>query len=220
MSIRVFRLILCACLLCFSHISSAVIVSADWQVGGDNLITRDTSASLEWLDLTVTLNRSYNDISSKFGVGQEFEGWRYATSIEIASFFDAFGGDSDYYEIGWSTQNNGLLDAMSPYWGDTYCETNGCAPGEGYVDMVFGELYDSGVHWRAVINDIHTISTTTTQDFVDIHSQVLADVGSFTNTGNALVRNISPVPVPAAVWLFGSGLIGLIGLAKSKKIIN
>jgi len=26
--------------------------------------------------------------------------------------------------------------------------------------------------------------------------------------------------VPAAVWLFGSGLIGLIGLAKSKKIIN
>lgn len=29
--------------------------------------------------------------------------------------------------------------------------------------------------------------------------------------------DVSPVPVPAAVWLFGSGLIGLAGLAKRKK---
>ena len=28
---------------------------------------------------------------------------------------------------------------------------------------------------------------------------------------------VAPVPVPAAVWLFGSGLIGLIGVAKRKK---
>lgn len=27
----------------------------------------------------------------------------------------------------------------------------------------------------------------------------------------------SPVPVPAAVWLFGSGLIGLVGIARRKK---
>ena len=29
---------------------------------------------------------------------------------------------------------------------------------------------------------------------------------------------ISAVPVPAAVWLFGSGLIGLIGVARRKKV--
>lgn len=28
---------------------------------------------------------------------------------------------------------------------------------------------------------------------------------------------VEPVPVPAAVWLFGSGLIGLIGIARRKK---
>jgi hypothetical protein len=27
---------------------------------------------------------------------------------------------------------------------------------------------------------------------------------------------VNPVPVPAAVWLFGSGLIGLVGLARRK----
>jgi len=29
--------------------------------------------------------------------------------------------------------------------------------------------------------------------------------------------NFSPVPIPAAAWLFGSGLIGLIGVARRKK---
>ena len=29
--------------------------------------------------------------------------------------------------------------------------------------------------------------------------------------------DVSAVPVPAAVWLFGSGLIGLLGLAKRKR---
>lgn len=40
------------------------------------------------------------------------------------------------------------------------------------------------------------------------------DIGS----GNSLeVLSVSSVPVPAAVWLFGSGLIGLIGVARRKK---
>jgi PEP-CTERM motif len=29
---------------------------------------------------------------------------------------------------------------------------------------------------------------------------------------------LTPVPVPAAVWLFGSGLLGLIGIARKKKV--
>ena len=34
--------------------------------------------------------------------------------------------------------------------------------------------------------------------------------------GNIYHFDINPVPVPAAVWLFGSGLIGLIGVARKK----
>jgi hypothetical protein len=29
---------------------------------------------------------------------------------------------------------------------------------------------------------------------------------------------LSPVPVPAVVWLFGSGLLGLIGVARRRKV--
>ena len=30
---------------------------------------------------------------------------------------------------------------------------------------------------------------------------------------------VSNVPVPAAVWLFGSGLLGLIGISRRKKVV-
>jgi len=36
------------------------------------------------------------------------------------------------------------------------------------------------------------------------------------DAGNSMIWTTAPVPVPAAVWLFGSGLIGLIGFAKRK----
>jgi len=35
--------------------------------------------------------------------------------------------------------------------------------------------------------------------------------------GSFLVRDVATVPVPAAVWLFGSDLIGLVGVARRKK---
>lgn len=40
--------------------------------------------------------------------------------------------------------------------------------------------------------------------------------GSFTGT-NLLAKAGPVVPVPAAVWLFGSGLLGLVGVARRKK---
>jgi hypothetical protein len=30
---------------------------------------------------------------------------------------------------------------------------------------------------------------------------------------------VNPVPVPAAIWLFGTGLIGLVGFSKRRKAI-
>ena len=37
------------------------------------------------------------------------------------------------------------------------------------------------------------------------------------DTGSFLVQDISPVPIPAAIWLFGTGIIGLIGFSKRRK---
>ena len=44
-------------------------------------------------------------------------------------------------------------------------------------------------------------------------SDALGDALPVTTVGNS----ITVVPVPAAVWLFGSGLLGLVGIARRKK---
>ena len=46
-----------------------------------------------------------------------------------------------------------------------------------------------------------------------------ADAGCFSNIfldNVSITADVSAVPVPAAVWLFGSGLLGLIGVARRK----
>ena len=50
-------------------------------------ITLDTDTGLEWLDVTLTTNRSYNDIAGQFGSGGDFTGWRHATAGELIEFF-------------------------------------------------------------------------------------------------------------------------------------
>jgi len=51
----------------------------------------------------------------------------------------------------------------------------------------------------------------------------IGDLGPILDGGNDQFYieglNITQVPVPAAVWLFGSGLLGLIGIARRKKTI-
>lgn len=81
---------------------------------------------------------------------------------------------------------------------------------------VFGQVLGNGM------DIIDAISTLPTYNITGIHP-AFTDVplngydGAF-DAANQLVyvNNISSVPIPAAVWLFGSGLIGLIGLARSK----
>ena len=67
----------------------------------------------------------------------------------------------------------------------------------------------------------------------DASLYAMIDNGTFsidTNTGSATMLSgigvslkggdlaYGVVPIPSAVWLFGSGLIGLVGLARRKKV--
>jgi hypothetical protein len=43
-------------------------------------------------------------------------------------------------------------------------------------------------------------------------------VGSYAGGGSEKLSNISPVPVPAAMWLFGTALIGFVGMSRRTKV--
>ena len=208
----------CACLAVISiNVNAALVMPTedDWKVAGDGLITYDANTGLEWLDLTATTNQSYNDISAKLGMGEEFEGWRYATRGEVSAFFDAFGGDNLYYNTGWSTQNNGVFDRVSQKWGDLYCNFNPCQPGDGYSFFVTAEIFSTDHHAFSFVSDLATQPQALTEDWIDINAGESWDYEASLVAGSALVRE-TIIPLPAAVWLFGSGLLGLIGLARHK----
>jgi hypothetical protein len=66
-----------------------------------------------------------------------------------------------------------------------------------------------GYHEQQI--DWHAGAFNTGSNFIDPNGQ--ADAGAF------LVRpaNVTPTPIPGAIWLLGSGLAGLIGARKKKK---
>ncbi len=78
---------------------------------------------------------------------------------------------------------------------------NGVNPGES-----LGILVDlnGGVSYADLLSDIVSMDLR-----IGIHVQAYASGGS-----ESFVNN---VPVPAAVWLFGSGLLGLVGVARRKR---
>ena len=191
--------------LFFSTSVSAALVSTDLNSSGDGLITRDTSTNIEWLDLTESRNLSYDYVSSQFGVGGQFEGWRYATSSEVNTLFDSAGGTGPY--DGYSTVNNGIGAPLLDMWGLL-------VPTHTWSEFIIGDVYGPGQHWYGQVWDNNS-----TQDFIYTMQGPVGDGVAHINKGSALVREYSVVPVPAAVWLFGTGLISIVGVARRKQSV-
>lgn len=63
-------------------VSLGSLSNADSSFGSET-VTRDSNTGLEWLDLGLTTDYSYDSISAQWGLGGAFEGWRMATKTEV-----------------------------------------------------------------------------------------------------------------------------------------
>ena len=170
-------------------------------------ITTDTITGLEWLDATLSADKSYKYVSSQFGIGGVFEGWRYATSNELSSFFDSAGGGGEY--IGTSESHSTFVPELIEMWGVTAVWSANTS-----INALLADTPADGQHYYTAVYDMY--SYTNRNDYINLFEGSWNDTSTWYGISSALVRT-SAVPVPAAVWLFGSGLIGLIGLARRKK---
>ena len=75
----------------FSTHSFAAFEDKDDPYYGPASIIYDPSTGLEWLKLTFSVNRTYNDVSTQFGTGGDFEGFRHATIEEVLGFISEAG---------------------------------------------------------------------------------------------------------------------------------
>ncbi len=110
MSRKSMRSILLVCLLPTMAVGAIDLIndpSLPASADGFN-ITRDTSTGLEWLDLDVTVGRSFDDMtgvdgSDEFGPGGNFEGFRYARRKELTGAFNGPQLPSLYRSLGVSS---------------------------------------------------------------------------------------------------------------------
>ena len=101
--------------------------------------------------------------------------------------------------------NLALYDTFGNYGQPGWGLTN-----TGPFSNLQSNAYWSGVGYEADLSDAWYFSA-------GLGSQI--NFNKFQNLYGWAVRSgdVSTVPVPAAAWLFGSGLIGLLGMAKRKR---
>lgn len=191
-----------------SAITLVLSTSVNASLIDNATFTTDTRTGLDWLDLTQTQGIDYNGVSAGFGLGGRFEGWGYATTAQVSELLNSAGGNGTYN--GWSAANNGVALPLMGLWG-TLDTANGIQ--QSYFIMADGT--SPGQHWTGLLRDVPFDPLNATQDYIAINDSQVSEGFRSTIYGSALIR-VSTIPIPASVWLFGSGLIGLFGVARRK----
>jgi hypothetical protein len=188
-------------------------VGRDTTIGYSNVgtgITLSDFGATAWTDIKVGVfgggrDAFFNDVPALFG-----------SDTDAFSMGNPFGGYQD------ATVFNSNLDQTA--WGPNQKEVLGKADGPYHLWMQLGTT--PGIYSALLINPATSFGAEAVMnggivgDYdlyeFDLFTRDLAKAGTFTfdTAGAELLVSYNPVPVPAAVWLLGSGLLALIGIRR------
>ena len=115
-----------------------------------------------------------------------------------------------YFDSANSSSNTMTIVAGSYTWNQTQDDSYGSG---GYPNLVLdGSGNFVGINFHALLLDGSAFDSFSST--FAINDDAFNEVNG---TWTASTFSMTPVPVPAAVWLFGSGLVGLVGLVRRKK---
>jgi hypothetical protein len=188
----------CAWLACFGAANGAIEI--------DGPITRDTVTGLEWLDLTASVGKSYNQVSSLFDAGEEFEGWRHAWGSEITTFL---------------VSNFGLIaNGVVPEAGAAkYNAVVGAIGQTAFIAGTFGLYYNGGIAPATVpLASVHA-SIFPPGSGTSIGTQSRSSSWSSQTVGHWLVRETPTngnIPEPSAVVVWSGLAVGALIVASRR----
>jgi hypothetical protein len=155
------------------------------------------------------------DLSAVTG---DFGGSLWTASVDLAFFSEAFTGAGsfdnawlrfryqDSSQNGWAYSLTNIFSpdwstfsvTFDPSWSDADAMANGWLPD----DQSISPTADPSQSWATTMSNVYT-----TEVRLSGEGDLLGGIDNF---------KLNAVPVPAAVWLFGSGLLGLLGVARRK----
>jgi hypothetical protein len=193
--------------------SSAATVTNIWAVSNTGQINCGTSPHGLW---TNTLNLgadACNDYFS-FNTGSTFTEFDDGTAVLAATATnpDGFVADIDITFGSYSPTHSPVKTGGGPELASWYF----------YESIVSGGITVDSVNYSLAMAGGYALQIgdgANDKTGVFGASVWLLPTGGTYNGGHwDLNMDFSPVPVPAAVWLFGSGLLGLVGVARRKAV--
>ena len=199
--------------------------------GGHSIV--DTTTGLEWLSFkddstAYTLGHSIVDSASWYSS----QGWVLATETQVLDLFNVFfptftDSDNGTQTITPEDPANLLIQSRNSWLLGFGHNAN--IAGDGTVSFPNETLYSTGMYLRdngtigiagiKIGVDVANLNLITTLYGPDYGIPSLTIDSAYGNLGVFMVRSdrgLPPVPIPAAIWLFGTGLLGLIAVARRK----
>lgn len=184
--------------------SSAELMQRDFITANDGLLTYDTETNLEWLDVTQTINMSFNDVMQLLGPNGSLTGFRYATGSEVTALL-TFAGISSTQGAFTSTGEANNVRALIKLLGQTGFPDQGF-PGPA-TRVIYGDAMGVGAHARANFGVRDSDEFTTVAIGVNLFGPMsMPDDESHPTYASFLVR-VAPVPEPSSFALMLVGLL-------------
>jgi hypothetical protein len=206
---KISQLFACSVIALASMGANAELVTVDWTGTGDSLVTYDSASELNWLDLSFTLNTSYDEIQNRLTT--DLEGWRLPTEAEMQTLFTSaftapivFNADGSKYVTDESAQGINSNDFVSFFGSHDQGYAYGLYKDDDDIlrmmgvyapsgdNSIFGMDYDKDYNYTQAVAHPHfaTYLVAGQHDLPDAPAE------------------FSSVPLPASAALLGLGLLG------------
>jgi hypothetical protein len=188
----------------------AALIDVDWQTSGDAKLLFDASTGMQWLDLSMTANRSYNQVIANLGPGEVYDGFRVATQAEVLDMWSHAGITN--YERLWTVGQYPAVNDLVTRLGPTTMVEPGLFPVATHtIGMFEGDpSLPANERWAAELT--YAPDGESSRTSVNFYTWNVGAADDHYST--YLVR---PVPLPAAIWLLMSGALSIGALQLSHR---